>query len=156
MLPYFNNTSSLVLNNNLKHAIKAESISFQVKQFIVSIYQKIQFSKLRTYNFIYSLIINTSNSKCDCDFIISFAQNLFEVYLFDHTVRRPISRPHLSGTHSSGAHLSGAHLSGAHLSGTHLSWWPFVLLAVFPGAYLSEAHLSENPIKLGKLAGREQ
>ena len=66
MLPYFNNICSLVctlLQLFLKHAIKTESISIQMKQF-VSINKKIQLIKLRTY--LHSLVIITSNIKCDC------------------------------------------------------------------------------------------
>ena len=90
-----------------KHAIKVESISFQVKQF-VSILQKIQFSNL------HSLIIITSNTKCDCGLHYTFTQNLFGVYLFGQIVCHPIICPYFSGALLSGAHLSEAHSSENH------------------------------------------
>ena len=90
--------------------------------------------KLQTY--LYSLIIITPKTKCDCGFRHIFCPKLVR-RLFGLIDRLPIIRPRFSRAHffwnpfvrcifvpfvlvpiCPGAHLSGAHLSGAHLSET--------------------------------------
>ena len=105
MLPYFNNVCSLIctlLELFSKHAIKAESISSQVKQFVSIQQKKRQFSNLRTY--LHSLIIITSNAKCDCGFHHIFRPKLVWI-LFCQIVRHSIIQPQFSGTNLLGAHF---------------------------------------------------
>ena len=135
MLSYFDNICSLVctlLQLFSKHAIKAKSISFQIKKFLCT-QQTIQFSNLPIY--LHSLIIITSNAKCDCGFHHIFCPKLVRS-LFGQIVRRAWIRSYFSGAHLSGAHLSGDHLSGVHLTGDHLFWCSFVLVPICSGAHL--------------------
>ena len=81
--------------------------------------------KLQTY--LYSLIIITPNTKCECGFRNIFCQNLFKV--FGQIVSRLIIRPHFSGA--------------------HFFWDPFVGCPFAPGPICPGAHLSRGPFVRG-------